>query len=123
MPTKKKIICFDIDNTICKTIGSNYKKSKPILKNIKFINDLYKKGFIIKIYTARYMGRTNDNVIEAKKKVSKITLKQLKKWNLKFHKIYFGKPSSDLYIDDKNLNFKSNWVQELKKILKKYLQN
>ena len=118
MPTKKKIICFDIDNTICKTIGSNYKKSKPILKNIKFINDLYKKGFIIKIYTARYMGRTNDNVIEAKKKVSKISLKQLKKWNLKFHKIYFGKPSSDLYIDDKNLNFKSNWVQELKKILK-----
>jgi len=50
--------------------------------------------------------------------VSKITLKQLKKCNLKFHKIYFGKPSSDLYIDDKNLNFKSNWVQELKKILK-----
>jgi hypothetical protein len=52
------------------------------------------------------------------KKVSKITLKQIKKWNLKFHKIYFGKPSSDLYIDDKNLNFKSNWVNELKKILK-----
>ena len=47
-----------------------------------------------------------------------ITLYQLKKWKVKFNKIYFGKPSSDLYIDDKNLNFKSNWVNQLKKQLK-----
>ena len=114
----KKTICFDIDNTIWKTIKSNYKKSIPIKKNIKFINHLYDKGHPIKIFTARYMGRTSDNLKEAKKKAKKITLYQLKKWGLKFHKIYFGKPSSDLYIDDKNLNFKSNWVQDLKKILK-----
>ena len=114
----KKTICFDIDNTICKTIKSNYKKSIPIKKNIEFINHLYDKGHPIKIFTARYMGRTSDNLKEAKKKAKKITLYQLKKWGLKFHKIYFGKPSSDLYIDDKNLNFKSDWVQDLKKILK-----
>ena len=29
---KKKIFCFDIDNTICKTSGSNYEKSLPIKK-------------------------------------------------------------------------------------------
>ena len=114
----KKTICFDVDNTICKTIKSNYKKSISIKKNIEFINHLYDKGHIIKIFTARYMGRTSDNLKEAEKKAKKITQYQLKKWGLKFHKIYFGKPSSDLYIDDKNLNFKSNWVQELKKILK-----
>lgn len=114
----KKTICFDIDNTICKTIKSDYKNSKPILKNIKCINELYDKGHIIKIFTARYMGRTNDNVIEARKKAKKITLSQLKKWNLKFHKIYFGKPSTDFYIDDKNLNFKSNWASHLKKLIK-----
>ena len=33
----KKTICFDIDNTICKTVKSDYKKSKPIVKNIKCI--------------------------------------------------------------------------------------
>ena len=85
----KKTICFDIDNTICKTIQSNYKESKPILKNIKCINELYNQGHTIKIFTARYMGRTNYNKREATKKARKITLNQLKKWKVKFHKIYF----------------------------------
>ena len=114
----KKTICFDIDNTICKTVKSDYKRSKPIIKNIKYINNLYDKGHVIKIFTARYMDRTNDNVLKAKKFAKKITLNQLKKWNVKYHKIYFGKPSSDFYIDDKNLNFKSNWIQHLKKLMK-----
>ena len=114
----KKTICFDIDNTICKTTKSNYKNSKPIVKNIKCINDLYNQGHIIKIFTARYMGRTNDNATLAKKKAKKITLDQLKKWKVKFHKIHFGKPSSDFYIDDKNLNFKSTWASDLKKFIK-----
>jgi len=105
----KKTYCFDIDNTICRTIKSNYKKSKPIKKNIDFINFLYEQGNIIKIYTARYMGRTNDNPIEATKKA-----KKLKGWKIKYHKIFFGKPSSDIYIDDKNMNFKKNWVKDLK---------
>ena len=43
-------------------------------------------------------------LILQKKKAKKITLNQLKKWKVKFHKIYFGKPSSDFYIDDKALN-------------------
>lgn len=114
----KKTICFDIDNTICKTIKSDYEKSKPIKKNIKCINDLYKQGHTIKIFTARYMGRTNDNSDTAEKKARKITIKQLKKWKVKFHKIYFGKPSSDYYIDDKNLNFSPNWSSQIKKLLK-----
>ena len=118
MTIKVKTICLDIDNTICKTIGSNYKKAKPILKNIKFINYLYENGFIIKIFTARYMGRNNDNKIKAEKMARKTTIKQLKKWKVKFHKIYFGKPSSDLYVDDKNLNFEKNWIKEIKKIIK-----
>ena len=66
-----KIICFDIDNVICKTVKSNYIKSKPIKKNIRFINHLYYQGHTIKIFTARYMGRTGDNAVEAKKKAKK----------------------------------------------------
>ena len=118
MKNIKKSICFDIDNVICKTVKSNYIKSKPIKKNIKFINNLYHQGHTIKIFTARYMGRTGDNATKAKKKAKKITLNQLKKWKVKFHKIYFGKPSSDFYIDDKNLNFKSNWIKHLKSSIK-----
>ena len=118
MKNLNKTICFDIDNIICKTIKSNYKKSKPIKKNIKFINQLYDQGHTIKFFTARYMGRTGDNVTQAKKKAKKITLNQLNKWKVKFHNIYFGKPSSDFYIDDKNLNFKKNWTKQLLKIVK-----
>ena len=38
-----------------------------------------------------------------------LTLKQLKKWGVKYNQLIMGKPSFDLYIDDKNLNFKKNW--------------
>ena len=118
MKNLKKTICFDIDNMICKTIKSNYKKSKPIKKNIKFINQLYNQGHTIKIFTARYMGRTEDDEKQAKKRAKKITLDQLENWSVKYHKVFFGKPSADFYIDDKSLNFKKNWIKQLLKIIK-----
>ena len=34
---KRKIICIDIDNTICKTFLNNYKNSKPYKKKIKLL--------------------------------------------------------------------------------------
>ena len=119
MKNDKKTICFDIDNVICKTVKSNYIKSKPLIENINFINHLYQQGHTIKIFTARYMGRTNDNAKEAKKRAKKITINKLNKWKVKFHKIYFGKPASDFYIDDKNLNFELNWIKQLKKLINK----
>ena len=47
-----------------------------------------------------------------------MTLKQLKNWDVKYNKLIFGKPSFDIYIDDKNINFKSDWSNLIKK---KYL--
>ena len=38
----RKIICFDIDGVICNTDRNKYTSSKPIKKNIKVINELYK---------------------------------------------------------------------------------
>ena len=62
---KLKTICFDIDNVICKTnTTKNYSKSVPIKKNIKVINEAYNNGFNIILYTARYMGRYNGNVLK-----------------------------------------------------------
>lgn len=115
---KKLIYCFDLDNVLCRTFGNNYKKSKPIKKNIKVLNILKKKGHYIKIFTSRFMGRNNDNASKANKQGYKFTKKQLKKWNVKYSKLILGKPSYDLYIDDKNLGFSKNWVVDLKKILK-----
>lgn len=33
-----------------------------------------------------------------------LTEKQLKHWDVKYHDLKFGKPSYDLFIDDKNMN-------------------
>ncbi len=101
---EKKIFCFDVDGIICRTKKNNYTKSVPIKKNIKFINDLYIKGHNIKIFTSRFMGRNNDNVKKAKKNGLKLTKYQLKKWNLKYHKLIMGKPTYDYFIDDKAFN-------------------
>ena len=58
----KKVICFDIDNVLCRTKNSNYSLSKPNIKAIQKINELYKRGYKIIFFTSRYMGRTNNNV-------------------------------------------------------------
>tara|TARA_X000000950_G_scaffold87178_2_gene109802 strand:- start:1242 stop:1610 length:369 start_codon:yes stop_codon:yes gene_type:complete len=116
---KIKTICFDIDNVICKTnTKRNYSKSIPIKKNIKIINQAYSNGYNIVLYTARYMGRYKGNITKVKKYIKPLTLKQLKIWGVKYHKIYFGKPSFDLFIDDKSLFFKKNWTTPLKRRLK-----
>tara|TARA_B100000925_G_scaffold289724_1_gene273269 strand:- start:41 stop:415 length:375 start_codon:yes stop_codon:yes gene_type:complete len=113
--SNKLIFCFDIDNTICKTNGASYKKSYPIKKNIQSINNLYKKGHYIKIFTSRYMGRTNSNIKKAKKLGYEKTLKQLKSWGLNFNKFIMGKPRFDVYVDDKNLGYKKNWADQINK--------
>ncbi len=115
---KKKTLCFDLDNVICTTKKNFYKSSKPKKKVIKYINYLYDKGFIIKIYTARFMGRNNDDEIKAKRAAKKITTNQLKNWNLKYHKIFFGKPSFDILIDDKSFSFRKNWLENFSKKFK-----
>ena len=116
---KIKTICFDIDNVICKTnTKRNYSKSIPIKKNIKIINEAYNNGFSIILYTARYMGRCKGDITKVKKQIKPLTLKQLKNWGVKYHKVYFGKRSFDLFIDDKSLFFKKNWTTSLKKRLK-----
>lgn len=116
---KLKTICFDIDNVICRTNNkNNYLKSKPIKKNIKIINKAFDKGFVIILYTARYMGRCRENINSVIKLIKPLTRRQLKKWGVKYHRIYFGKPSFDLFIDDKSIFFKKNWTDILKKKLK-----
>ena len=87
----KKIICFDLDGVICRTVKKNIfllNKSKAIEK----INSLSRKGFYIKIFTTRFMGRNQENVKKAKKQGYKKTLNQLKNWNLKFDKLILENP-------------------------------
>ena len=109
---KKKIFCFDVDNTIFITKGRQYSRSKPIKEAISLINKLYSEGHCIKILTSRYMGRNNDNIKKTYKQGYQFTHKQLKSWGLKFHKLYMGKPSFDFFVDDRSFGFKKNWYKK-----------
>ena len=108
-----KILCFDLDGIICNTYKNNYKLSKPIKKNIKKINSLYDQGYKIIVFTARYMGRSNENINLAHRKGFTKTNNQLKRWGLKFHQLRFGKPSYNLIIDDKGIFFNKNWANKI----------
>ena len=67
---KKKTIFFDLDNVICSTNKlKEYRKSKPKIAAIKTVNELYKRGHTIKIYTARGMGKYKGNKFLVKKNI------------------------------------------------------
>ena len=107
-----KVICFDLDGVLCKTKNNYYKTSIPLKRNIKLVNFLYDNGFVIKIYTSRFMGRNNENIKKAFLQGYKFTKNQLKKWGVKYNKLIMGKISYDIYVDDKSIFFKKNWAKK-----------
>ena len=94
---------FDIDGTICSLTEGDYENAQPFPSRIEKINKLYEEGNHITFFTARGMGRTNDNHKEAISMFYNLTLTQLTKWGLKFHRLVLGKPSGDIYVDDKGV--------------------
>lgn len=87
-------ICCDIDGVIAmKTLGNQYDRAGPMEKNIALLNRLYQAGHEITLFTARGYATGLDwkDVTEA----------QLKAWGLHYHRLLFGKPNADIYIDDK----------------------
>jgi hypothetical protein len=99
MENNTKIYCFDLDNTLCITQGSDYENAKPIASRIKKVNDLFDQGHSIIIETARgnVSGRNHYYY----------TLDQLKNWGLKFHTLRTGsKFNADFFIDDRGVSDK-----------------
>lgn len=100
-------IIVDLDGTLC-TEEKQFSRSlaKPIKKAIEAVNNLYSKGHIIVIYSAR-------NWVEYE-----MTIFWLKKNRVKFHQLIMGKPQGDLWIDDRSVNPKEGWDRILDMILK-----
>jgi len=94
-------IFVDLDNTLCATNESDYINSKPICERINKINQLKEDGNKITIWTARgsSSGKNHED----------LTKQQLKDWNIKYDELIIGKPSYDLYIDDKSVNVNDYW--------------
>jgi len=87
---------IDIDGTICRTekkykdMQKNYKNSIRRKNVIEKINELYDKGNKIIFYSARHWIDFD------------LTIKWLKKYNVKYHTIVLGKPVGHVYVDEKH---------------------
>ncbi|MBI2953574.1 MAG: hypothetical protein HYY30_04615 [Chloroflexi bacterium] len=91
------IYCFDIDGTLCTNTEGGYREAEPHRDAIAEVNRLYDEGHRILLYTAR--GATTG--IDWRD----FTERQLRGWGLSFHALYMGKPTADVYVDDKALNY------------------
>ena len=98
MKKKKLIYIFDIDGTICNNTNGEYKEAISFPERINKINELYSEGHYIIFFTARGFF--------TKKDWKELTEQQLSGWGVKYHKLIFGKPNADFYIDDKGVNAK-----------------
>lgn len=86
----------DIDGTICTNTFGKYENATPFLKRIEYFNSLYDDGHEIHYWTAR----GSNSGIDWKD----LTEHQLKMWAVKYTSLSLGKPSYDVWIDDKAFN-------------------
>ena len=90
--------CFDLDNTLVRTQGSDYENSIPIEAAIKKVQEYKRNGDHIIIMTARGSG--------SKKDWREFTEKQLLEFGIPFDQLIVGlKPGGvDVFVDDKAIN-------------------
>ena len=115
----EKSIVFDMDHTICIPnldkidITQRYLMAKPIPKIIKKIQILSKLGWSIIIHTSRGMKSCNWDADKAYEKNKDVLVAWLKKYEVPWDMIVFGKPLAKFYVDDKAL-----YIDDLDSIFK-----
>lgn len=99
-------ICFDIDNTLVTypNIIGDYESVLPITKTINFLKLLKRLGHTIILYTARRMKTHNGNVGAVVADISEVTISTLRKYDIPYDELHFGKPYANFYIDDLAVN-------------------
>lgn len=101
--------CFDIDGTIAelRKDGQSYSEVLPKEFAVEYLKKLKDAGHYIILHTARNMETFSSNLGKINAIQGPILYEWLKKYQIPYDEIYFGKPSADVYIDDKGLKFES----------------
>ena len=73
--------------------------SKPKADAVAVINELYDAGNTIIIYSARTWVEYE------------MTVDWLKRYGVKYHQLFMGKPIGDVWIDDRAITVKENWKE------------
>ena len=109
---RDNIYCIDIDGTLTEPHKGTPFEAIPIPSRIEKVNKLFDEGATIYLMTARGFVHSstrypNDILAqqrEADYHVRSRTEKQLKKWGVKYTKLFFGKPRAWVYVDDRAIN-------------------
>ncbi|WP_019520663.1 HAD-IIIC family phosphatase [Faucicola boevrei] len=99
-----KRLIFDLDDTLSKTTGGDYRNAEPIMPVVEKLKEYKQLGFTIVINTSRNMRTYKGNVGEINKNTLPIIIEWLNKHDIPFDEIYTGKPwcgMEGFYIDDK----------------------
>jgi capsule biosynthesis phosphatase len=105
MPT----LVIDIDHTICIPNDSQtdtyakYGRAKPISEMILAIEKAKSLGYRIVLFTARRMATHDSDINRVIEDVGQITTDWLRKHNVLYDELRFGKPNAVYYVDDKAL--------------------
>ena len=103
-------IVFDLDGVICelKKPTESYSDVPPKKEVIKEMQSLKEHGHYLIIHTGRHMKTCNGDIAKVIERVGKITEDWLKKWEVPFDELVFGKPYADAYVDDLGIEFSTN---------------
>jgi len=103
---EKMRVCFDLDNTLVTypRIPNDYTTVAPIAPMIELARSLHDDGHTVIVYTARRMKTHGGNIGAVIKDIGNITFDTLKKFDIPYDELIFGKPIADIYIDDRAVN-------------------
>lgn len=101
--TKYNTFVIDIDDTISFTHDRDFENSEPNQQVIDKINELHNQGWKIVLFTARG-AKSCATLWDREVKYRGITESWLKRHNVKYDDLVFGKMNADYYVDDKNMS-------------------
>jgi capsule biosynthesis phosphatase len=99
-----KRLIFDLDDTLCTTVESDYENAKPNAKMIEKIRQYKQDGFEIVISTSRNVRTYEGSIGKINANTLPIIIDWLRKQEVPYDEIYVAKPwcgHEGFYVDDK----------------------
>lgn len=97
-------VMVDIDNTICVHENRDYENAKPIWPVINKVNELYRRGVDVCLYTSRGQNSCGGDLKLIVERNENVLVNWLKRYGVCYNELIFGKPLADFYIDDGGMN-------------------
>jgi len=99
-----KRLIFDLDDTLCTTVGGDYRNAKPNAMMIEKIRQYKKDGFDIVISTSRNVRTYEGSIGKINANTLPVIIDWLREQEVPYDEIYVAKPwcgHEGFYIDDK----------------------